>query len=167
MLFGLLQTEHVGIDVLDLLLEKGMAVATFFNTNRLILVSNFRLPFNLNAASDLYHKPKNCLITVLQPVEHPDKLYLVANTHLYFSTNRGDTKMAMLKLLTEAVALVRDHYQAETKKQVLVFVCGDFNAAPRSGIYEFMRTGEYDCQTLSRNNISGQYHGTFKIGSVP
>lgn len=47
------------------------------------------------------------------------------------------------------------------KKKVSTIMCGDYNAGPRSGVYEFMRRGEFDCLKLSRSTISGQYHGTF------
>lgn len=42
-----------------------------------------------------------------------------------------------------------------------MIMCGDYNAGPRSGVYDFMRAGEYDCLKLGRNSISGQYHGSF------
>jgi hypothetical protein len=58
------------------------------------VVSKFGVPFNFNPESDLYAKPNNCLILVLQPIDRPEKLYMIANTHLYFNINRGDIKMA-------------------------------------------------------------------------
>jgi len=142
-------------------------VAVFFNSDRFILVSHFEVPFNINLESELYFKPNNVLIVVLQPMEHPDKLYLVANNHLYFNINRGDTKLAQLKMMTDAVALVKNFYRRTTQKKIVVFACGDFNAGPKSGLYEFMRQGEYDCLTYSRNSISGQHTGTYAPSYVP
>jgi hypothetical protein len=35
-----------------------------------------------------------------------------------------------------------------------VIVAGDFNTAPKGGLYEFMRNGFYDCLKNPRKNIS-------------
>ena len=43
-----------------------------------------------------------------------------------------------------------------------VIIGGDFNAASRSGIYDFMRLGYNDCLKMHRSMISGQDMGTFE-----
>jgi len=40
--------------------------------------------------------------------------------------------------------------------EISVFLCGDFNSTPGSGIYSYMAKGEYDCTVLPRDMISGQ-----------
>ena len=53
------------------------------------------------------------------------------------------------------------------KKKVVTFICGDFNSAPRSGIYEFMRNGTYDVLKLDKYNLSGQIFCTYKSNDFP
>ena len=79
----------------------------------------------------------------------------MASTHIYFNINRGDTKLAQLKLITDSVAQLKSFYEKIHKKKVFLFICGDFNSGPRSGLYDFMTRGVFDCLALSRNVISG------------
>lgn len=79
----------------------------------------------------------------------------MGNTHLNFNSNRGDIKLAEIKIFTDALAQLKDYYQNVQKKKVITIACGDFNSVPKSGIYEFMRSGSFDCLKLSRYDISG------------
>ena len=58
-------------------------------------------------------------------------------------------------MMTDAVDLLKKFYMKTYKKEIYTFVCGDFNAVSRSGIYEYMAKGVYDCLKLNRNEISG------------
>eukprot|EP00347_Sterkiella_histriomuscorum_P024238 403331830 len=135
--------------------------ATFYSTEKYIMIQKFEVHMGANKYSELYQKPQVQLILALQPVDFPDRVLLISNTHLYFNINRGDVKMAQLKMTTDTISQLRDYYQQVLKKKVQIVMCGDYNAGPRSGVYDFMRNGEYDCLKLSRNTISGQYHGSF------
>ena len=42
----------------------------------------------------------------------------------------------------------------------LGMVMGDFNSTPQSAVYQFIRAGELDCQTVPRKHVSGQVDGT-------
>jgi len=57
--------------------------------------------------------------------------------------------------LTDTTAQLKEYYQKILKKEVSIFICGDFNSAPKSGINDFMRLGFYDCLKFPRNMISG------------
>lgn len=46
---------------------------------------------------------------------------------------------------------------------MIIFVCGDFNSSSRSGVYEFMRLGYFDCMKMGRADISGQFYGQYKM----
>ena len=54
----------------------------------------------------------------------------------------------------------------------LGMVMGDFNSTPESAVYQFIRAGELDCQTVPRKHVSGQVQGTSwpaaleKVGSA-
>jgi len=50
---------------------------------------------------------------------------------------------------------LKEYYLNTLKKKVSTIICGDFNSGSRSGIYDFMRLGKYDCLKLNRNCISG------------
>lgn len=63
--------------------------------------------------------------------------------------------------MTDATAQIKDYFEKVLKKEVVTFLCGDFNSGSKSGMYDFMRSGEYDCLKLNRNEISGQYHGSY------
>ena len=98
--------------------------------------------------------------------KHPDeagRIYLVANTHLNFNSSRGDIKMSEIKLMTDSLAQLKSYYQDISKLKVAIFICGDFNSAPRGAVYEFMRQGSYDCMKLDKNSISGQKYATFDL----
>ena len=42
----------------------------------------------------------------------------------------------------------------------LGMVMGDFNSTPQSAVYQFIKAGELDCQTVPRKHVSGQVQGT-------
>jgi|LauGreDrversion4_2_1035121.scaffolds.fasta_scaffold282762_1 hypothetical protein len=65
--------------------------------------------------------------------------------------------------MTDALAQLKTYYSDIHALKVATFICGDFNSAPRGGIYEFMRQGSYDCMKLDRFSISGQKYGTFDL----
>ena len=91
--------------------------ATFYDAERFELERNFELPYAYKVDSGgkggqgLYEKGNCCLITVLRPKAQKDKLYLVANTHLNFNSNRGDIKFSEIKLMTDALAQLRSYYR--------------------------------------------------------
>jgi hypothetical protein len=99
----------------------------------------------------------------LQPKNQPDRIYLVANTHLNFNDGKGDIKLAELKTMTDALAQLKTFYQDMKGKKVATIVCGDFNSTPRGGVYEFLRQGTFDCMKLDRSVISGQKYGMYKL----
>ena len=60
----------------------------------------------------LYEKGNCCLIAALRPKSSLDgKVYLVANTHLNFNSNRGDIKLSEVKLMTDALAQLKTYYR--------------------------------------------------------
>ena len=104
---------------------------------------------------------------VLQPLTKENQIYLIGNTHLNFNANRGDIKLAEIKIFTDALGQLKEHYQNLEKKKVVTIVCGDFNSVPKSGIYEFMRSGSFDVLKLSRYDISGQNKATLGPKDFP
>jgi mRNA deadenylase 3'-5' endonuclease subunit Ccr4 len=117
-------------------------LATYFNHNLFKLLKTFYVPYNFNAYSELYCKDKGCLIVVLESIKYPSKLFIVSNTHINFNSNRGDIKLAEVKLMTDALSQLKSFYttyRTDKKYDISIISSGDFNSAPRGGIYEFMR----------------------------
>ena len=148
--------------------ERNDGPAIYFDKARFELVTRMVLPFNyklppgpgkVETASQRLYEKGNCGLIValkLKGESSDNRIFLVGNTHLNFNSNRGDIKLAEIKMLTDALATLKRHYLKE-KLRVAVIVCGDFNATPRGGVYEFMRTGSFDCLKLDRYTISGQH----------
>ncbi|TMW67454.1 hypothetical protein Poli38472_011074 [Pythium oligandrum] len=88
--------------------------------------------------------------------------FVVANTHLLFNPGRGDVKLAQLQRLLTSLHELREGEHVLTPSSPLpVLVCGDFNLAPHSPLYEFLSRGELDVSGLSKHLLSGQnmeYH---------
>ena len=61
----------------------------------------------------------------------------------------------------KALNVLRSFYTRDNK--VSIIVGGDFNSCPNSGIYTYMKEGEYDCCSVLRNEISGQHMTTSKL----
>ena len=88
-------------------------------------------------------------------------LLLIGTAHVIFNDNRGDIKLAQMKVLTDAMALIKETFKG-SGFNIISMITGDFNSAPCGGIYDFMRLGYYDTLKLARNQISGQYLGKFR-----
>ncbi len=89
--------------------ERHDGPATFYDSSRFEQVDFFDLPYAYKGDSNgkgggLYEKGNCCLIIALKPLENPDRIYLIANTHLNFNSNRGDIKLSEVKLMTDALA---------------------------------------------------------------
>lgn len=79
--------------------------------------------------------------------------FLVANIHVLFNPKRGDIKLAQVRMLLETA-----HTATESRLHgpCPVIVCGDFNSAVGSPLYEFILRGELNLQETDRRRLSGQ-----------
>jgi endonuclease/exonuclease/phosphatase family metal-dependent hydrolase len=67
---------------------------------------------------------------------------VVGNTHVLFNPRRGDVKLQQVATLLAAAAAMSDELSgAQGGRGVPVVVCGDFNSAPFSPIYDFLASG--------------------------
>ena len=83
----------------------------------------------------------------------------MGNTHLNFNSGRGDIKLSEVKTMTDALASLKNFYSDIHGLKVATIVCGDFNSCPRGGIYEYIRSGKFDCLKLDKYTMSGQIYG--------
>jgi protein angel len=91
--------------------------AIFYDTSRFELERHFELQYAYKIDSGgkggtgLYEKGNCCLIMALRPKDDSQRMYLVANTHLNFNSNRGDIKFSEIKLMTDALSKLREYYR--------------------------------------------------------
>lgn len=101
--------------------------------------------------TELYSKNNVFLLVVLR--QRTSGLYfLVANTHISFTRNRGDVQLAQLYLFFQAVDRVKFQYRNCGLRLIL---CGDYNLKPNSGLYHFIAQGEIDLKYTCRAGLLG------------
>jgi mRNA deadenylase 3'-5' endonuclease subunit Ccr4 len=88
----------------------------------------------------------------------PGAHVLVANIHVLFNPKRGDVKLAQVRTLLEAAAA-----EAAAAAAPAV-VCGDFNSAAGSALYEFITRGALDLASTDRRCVSGQVEAAGRTG---
>ena len=74
-----------------------------------------------------------------------------SNTVL-FNPKRGDIKVAQCRVLLDTCKALMAEHEGDRD----LAVCGDFNSAPNSGVYEFVRTGALDCLRVSTRGGIGR-----------
>ncbi|KAJ1476509.1 Endonuclease/exonuclease/phosphatase, partial [Baffinella frigidus] len=84
------------------------------------------------------------------------QVLVVGNTHVLFNPRRGDIKLQQIATLVAAAASMSDQIAEETGRPVPVILCGDFNTAPFSPIYEFLARGTL---LLDRHQSPSQLSG--------
>ena len=92
------------------------------------------------------------LVLLLQPkVEKGITNHLcVANTHLLYNPRRGDIKLAQLGLLLAEISHVAKQSDGTTCPVIL---CGDFNSAPWSPLYHFIRESKLEYHGIPMGKV--------------
>lgn len=122
--------------------------------------------FSAEAFKDLNFAPMNlkdnvCQLTVLRSKEQCSVALLVANIHVLFNPKRGDIKLAQVRTMLESAhSLVAGRPTGPCP----VVVCGDFNSAAGSPIYEFVLRGELELGSIDRRRLSGQVEAAGRTG---
>ena len=86
-------------------------------------------------------------ICILKDKLRQDKLFIVANTHLYFRSSVPYIRLFQMALLVRHLELLVKQYKETEGKQVSVLLCGDFNSSPENGLIEFLQTGVHSCSS--------------------
>ena len=122
--------------------------------------------FTAEATKDLEFAPMGfkdnvCQLTVLRSKQDSSLALLVANIHVLFNPKRGDIKLAQVRAMLEAAhSLVA----ARPDGPCPVVVCGDFNSAAGSPIYEFVLRGQLALGSIDRRRLSGQVEAAGRTG---
>ena len=78
---------------------------------------------------------------------------VVSNIHVLFNPKRGDIKLGQVRVLVDRIA------QESQGGAIPVIMCGDWNSAPFSGVYDFVSNGRLDFMERDRRTVSGQIAG--------
>jgi mRNA deadenylase 3'-5' endonuclease subunit Ccr4 len=78
---------------------------------------------------------------------------IVSNIHVLFNPKRGDIKLGQVRVLMDLI--MKESMQGS----IPVIMCGDWNSAPYSGVYDFVSTGRLDFLERDRRTVSGQIAG--------
>ncbi|XP_054708079.1 protein angel homolog 2-like isoform X2 [Uloborus diversus] len=139
--------------------------AILWRTQKFSLIDHENVEF-AKKDHEILNRDNIGLIAVLKP-KHPDttriKLH-VATTHLLFNPRRGDIKLSQLRLLLaqlEKMALKKVGSDGQRTYHPVI-LCGDFNIAPHSPLYEFIDTGRLDVHNRMSGDLSGQSEGKNK-----
>lgn len=84
-------------------------------------------------------------------IPDPVQKFLIANIHVLFNPKRGDIKIAQVRILLETA-----HRLASSQGPCPVIICGDFNSAVGSDLYDFVMRGELELRSTDRRYLSGQ-----------
>ncbi|CAI2361098.1 unnamed protein product [Moneuplotes crassus] len=134
-------------------------VCIFWKSEKFESVGTWSIEFNNpRMTSHLYNKQHVASFVALKMITHEKKrLVIVGTTHLLFNMNRGDIKLAQLDLATQSLAMIKESLKEKYPEyEISTVFCGDFNSISRSGIYQYLSEGKYDCSSQNRNDISGQ-----------
>ncbi|KAM3959054.1 2',5'-phosphodiesterase 12 [Aphomia sociella] len=80
--------------------------------------------------------------TILQPLDNPNELVLVGNTHLYFHPDADHIRLIQGGIFVYWLNEVRNNLKNQMpEKRISLIICGDFNSVPSCGIYKLYTTG--------------------------
>lgn len=80
-------------------------------------------------------------VLLLEPLESPKRLLLVANTHLYFHPDSDHIRLLQAYSCIRLVEWLRGEYAERYGMVPAVVFAGDFNSCPAFGVYQLMTCG--------------------------
>merc|ERR1712226_1263489 len=103
-------------------------------------------------------------IAVFREYERPDRLLLIANTHLVYSPNRGHIKLWQITSLLYEILKCKKRIQETEGEDVKISVIlgGDLNSLPVSGLHRFLDGQAIDTEAESKKGFSNQKKGVFQ-----
>lgn len=78
---------------------------------------------------------------------------VVSNIHVLFNPKRGDIKLGQVRVLMDTIT------KASQDGMIPVVMCGDYNSAPYSNLYDFVSSGYLNILESDRRSVSGQIAG--------
>lgn len=157
--------------------------AIFFNKHKLELVHKQFIEFSKIAMSNSENEKEvfNRLIAkdnvaILSLFKHKTtmKHFLVANCHIHWDPSFCDVKLfqviMLLKELEQNLKVYHRLFEINPQ-QLAVFLCGDFNSTPSSGVHELLSTGKIstehpDFQTFNYPSVTNTFSHPFHFKSA-
>lgn len=135
--------------------------AVFWKSSSFEWIGTWRIDLGKpEAISYLYDKPQVACFAALKVGQDSGKqIIIVGTTHILYSKELGDIKLAQLNLITQWLSKIKNYVMAGFPDYSISIVFGgDFNSSPNSGIYQYMSEGYYDFKSQNRDQISGQMY---------
>lgn len=85
--------------------------------------------------------PTALQILLLEPLELPGRLLLVANTHLYYHPDSDHIRLLQAYCCIRLVEWMQGEYAEKYGVMPAVIFAGDFNSCPAFGVYQLMTCG--------------------------
>ena len=139
--------------------DKRDCAAVFWKNSKFKCLGTWRIELGKDdSISYLYDKPQVAWFVALKVEKERSKQIIIAGTsHIIYSKEFGDIKLAQLNLITQWLSKIRKYvYQNYPEFNISILFGGDFNSSPNSGIYQYMSEGQYDFKSQNRDEISGQ-----------
>ncbi|KAI9333388.1 Endonuclease/exonuclease/phosphatase [Pilaira anomala] len=126
--------------------------ATFYKTTRFRLVDQDLIEYNQKALQrsdfkqtvDIYNRVMNkdniAVFTMLED-KNTNKRILVANSHIHWDPSHADVKLVQVGVLMDEINKFSSKHTSSATDKMPTIICGDFNSAPDSGVYEFFSKG--------------------------
>lgn len=78
-------------------------------------------------------------VTLLRMKNVPNKMILIANTHLYFAPDADHIRLLQAGLaMAHLERVIKEVKEMHSEDEVALIFCGDFNSVPECGIYKLM-----------------------------
>ncbi|CAO3644494.1 unnamed protein product [Mucor hiemalis] len=137
--------------------------ATFFRASRFRLVDHDLIEYNQKAIQrpdfqktpDIFNRVMNkdniAVLAMLEDTSTHERV-IVANSHIHWDPSDADVKLVQVGVLMDEIdGFAKKHLACTTNNskspaynsadKVPLVICGDFNSAPDSGVYEFFSKG--------------------------
>jgi mRNA deadenylase 3'-5' endonuclease subunit Ccr4 len=147
--------------------EHSEGCAIFWKNERFSALNMYAIEFSLNYTNDkknlsnIYDKDNICLFAALE-LKNTNTAFIVANSHLLFNNNRGDIKLAQAYQILNGIKQLKEFYK-QSHNRVCVFLCGDLNSIPNSGVYKYITEGSLDCTEIDRRRVSQFFNFRFLV----
>lgn len=93
---------------------------------------------------DIYNRVMNkdniAVFTMLED-KNTNKRILVANSHIHWDPSHADVKLVQVGVLMDEINKFSSKHTSSATDKMPTIICGDFNSAPDSGVYEFFSKG--------------------------
>ncbi|EFC40422.1 predicted protein [Naegleria gruberi] len=81
------------------------------------------------------------LISVLSPIDHPEKVLILSNTHLYWRPACNSVRVRQALILMQTVQKLKETYDSQSSYESVEYVCtGDYNTSPNDPPYILLTT---------------------------